>query len=225
MLISFIRTAILYLALILAIRLMGKRQLGQMEPTEFVVTLLIADLASVPMQNEGIPLLSGLIPILVVLSIELILSVTVWFSVPMRRLFCGKPVILLENGKLLHQNLRKTRVSSDELTAHLRLQGYADLSQIRYAILETSGSISVLPDPACAPASAKDAGVKAAPLHLPVTLITQGRIMEKNLSAAGRSRAWVEEQVKKRNCRLEDVFLMTADRTGKVYLSVCGRSE
>ena len=93
MLVSFARAVILYLALILVIRLMGKRQLGQMEPTEFVVTMLIADLASVPMQDEGIPLLSGLIPILVVLAIELLLSVLVYHSVPMRRFFCGKPVV------------------------------------------------------------------------------------------------------------------------------------
>ena len=116
MLISFLRTIILYLLLIASIRLMGKRQLGEMEPTEFVVTMLIADLASVPMQDEGIPLLSGLIPILVVLAIELLLSVLVYHSVPMRRFFCGKPVVLMHDGKLEQQNLRKTRVTPDELT-------------------------------------------------------------------------------------------------------------
>ena len=136
MLVSFARAVILYLALILVIRLMGKRQLGQMEPTEFVVTMLIADLASVPMQDEGIPLLSGLIPILVVLAIELLLSVLVYHSVPMRRFFCGKPVVLMHDGKLEQQNLRKTRVTPDELTEFLRLQGVTDLTTVQYAILK-----------------------------------------------------------------------------------------
>ena len=116
MLISFLRAVILYLALILAIRLMGKRQLGEMEPMEFVVTMLIANLASVPMQDTGTPLLAGLIPILVVLAVELILSVAVFRSIAVRRLFCGKPVILMENGRILQENLRRTRVNPDELT-------------------------------------------------------------------------------------------------------------
>ena len=133
-----------YLSLFLSIRLMGKRQLGQMEPTEFVVTMLIADLASVPMQDEGIPLLSGLIPILVVLAIELLLSVVVYHSVPLRRFFCGKPVVLMENGRLIQENMKKTRVNPDELTEFLRIQGVTDLTTVQYAILETNGSVSAL---------------------------------------------------------------------------------
>ena len=109
MLISLIRAVILYLALILVVRLMGKRQLGEMEPMEFVVTMLIANLAAVPMQETGTPLLAGLLPILVVLSVELVLSVVTYRSVGMRRFLCGKPVILIENGRLLQQNLKKTQ--------------------------------------------------------------------------------------------------------------------
>ena len=123
MLISFIRTMILYTILIVVIRLMGKRQLGEMEPMEFVVTMLLANLAAVPMQETGIPLLSGLIPILVVLSMELLLSVLVYHSVGARRLLCGKPVILMENGRLLQENLKKTRITPDELTEFLRIEG------------------------------------------------------------------------------------------------------
>ena len=142
MLISLIRAVILYLALILVVRLMGKRQLGEMEPMEFVVTMLIANLAAVPMQETGTPLLAGLLPILVVLSMELVLSVLSYKSVPIRRFLCGKPVVLIENGKLLQENLKKTRVHTDELTEYLRIQGVTDLTQVQYAILETSGAIS-----------------------------------------------------------------------------------
>ena len=144
MLISFLRTIILYLLLIASIRLMGKRQLGEMEPTEFVVTMLVANLAAVPMQESGIPLLAGAVPILVVLAMELLLSVLSYHSIRFRRLVCGKPVILIENGKLIQRNLQKTRVTPDELTEYLRLQGVVDLSQVKYAILETSGNVSVL---------------------------------------------------------------------------------
>ena len=142
MLISLIRAVILYLALILVVRLMGKRQLGEMEPMEFVVTMLIANLAAVPMQETGTPLLAGLLPILVVLSVELVLSVLTYRSVGVRRFLCGKPVILIENGRLLQQNLKKTRVNTDELSEYLRIQGVTDLAQVQYAILETSGAIS-----------------------------------------------------------------------------------
>ena len=134
MLISFIRTMILYTILIVVIRLMGKRQLGEMEPMEFVVTMLLANLAAVPMQETGIPLLSGLIPILVVLSMELLLSVLVYHSVHARRLLCGKPVILMENGRLLQENLKKTRITPDELTEFLRIEGVTDLASVKYAI-------------------------------------------------------------------------------------------
>ena len=134
MLITLIRTVLLYLLLIFSVRLMGKRQLGEMEPMDFVVSMLIANLAAVPMQETGIPLLAGAIPILLVLAMELLLSVCIFHSVPLRRLLCGKPVILIENGRLLQENMRKTRINPDELTEYLRLQGVVELSQVQYAI-------------------------------------------------------------------------------------------
>ena len=145
MILSYTRTAILYLILILSIRLMGKRQIGQMEPAEFVVTMLVANLASIPMQDGGIPLFSGLVPILTVLGLELTLSGLIMRSVFLRRLFCGKPVILIDNGKILQDNLRRTRVTLDELTGHLREKDILDLRQVQFAILETNGNLSVFP--------------------------------------------------------------------------------
>ena len=120
MLLSYMRTIILYLVLVAVIRLMGKRQVGQMEPSEFVVTMLIANLASIPMQDGGIPLYSGLVPILTVLGVELILTALSMRFVPFRKLLCGRPVILIENGKILQQNLRSTCITLDELTELLR---------------------------------------------------------------------------------------------------------
>ena len=135
MILSYLRTVVLYLVLIFVIRLMGKRQIGQMEPSEFVVTMLVANLASIPMQDSGIPLLSGLVPILTVLGAELALSAGAMRSLLLRRLLCGKPVILIDNGKLLPENLRSTRITLDELSGHLREKDVLDITTVQYAIL------------------------------------------------------------------------------------------
>ena len=147
MILSYIRTVLLYLVLIFVIRLMGKRQIGQMEPAEFVVTMLVANLAAIPMQDGGIPLYSGTVPILTVLGMELVLSTLSMRSIRIRRMLCGKPVILIENGNILQGNLRKTRVTLDELTSHLRQKDILDLQTVQYAILETDGNLSVFPYP------------------------------------------------------------------------------
>lgn len=219
MLISFIRTLILYSVLILVIRLMGKRQIGEMEPMEFVVTMLLANLAAVPMQETGIPLLAGLIPILVVLSMELLLSVLVYRSVGARKLLCGKPVILIEKGKLLEQNMKKTRITPDELTEFLRIEGIVDIASVKYAILETNGEMSVLPYAKYKPANAKAAGVQVDDVQLPVTVISDGRILTENLPLLGKTRTWVDEVLRNYNCAAKDVYLLSCDPGGKLYFS------
>ena len=160
MILSYLRTIILYLVLIAVIRLMGKRQIGQMEASEFVVTMLVANLASIPMQDTGIPLFSGFVPIVTVLGLELVLSHLSLRSIRLRKLLCGKPVILIENGNILQENLRKTRVTLDELTGHLREKDVLDLGSVQYAILETNGNLSVFPYPDDRPANAREAKVQ-----------------------------------------------------------------
>lgn len=220
MLISLIRTVILYAALFATIRLMGKRQVGEMEPMEFVVSMLIANLAAVPMQEIGIPLLSGLIPILIVLAVELLFSVATYSSVRLRRMLCGKPVILIEKGKLLQENLRKTRVNPDELTTYLRMKGIVDINTVEYAILETNGQVSTLLYPKYEPATAMDAGIKASEQPLPVTLISAGTLMQENLQILGKSQGWVEETLRPYNCKISDVYLLTCTPGGKLYLAI-----
>lgn len=219
MLISYIRTIILYLLLILVVRIMGKRQIGQMEPTEFVVTMLLANLAAVPMQDNGIPLTSGLIPILTVLGAELILSALAFQSIRLRRLLCGKPVILIENGHICQKNLVRTRIHLDELTEHLRQQGMLNLESVKYAILETNGTISAIPFAKDAPATARDAGIAAKEIFLPYTLISDGRLLTQNLQLSGHSRHWLRRQLEKRNLRQQEVLLMSVDESGKIYLA------
>ena len=219
MLISYIRTVILYLLLILVVRVMGKRQIGQMEPTEFVVTMLLANLAAVPMQDNGIPLASGLVPMLTVLGISLILSVLAYQSIRMRRLLCGKPVILVENGTICQRNLARTRIHLDELTEHLREQGILDLTTVKYAILETNGLISTFLYPKDAPATAKDAGITVKDAFLPYTLISDGHLLPQNLHLAGYNRHWLRRQLEKRNLQPHQVLLMTVDGAGKIFLA------
>lgn len=217
MLLSYIRTILLYLILVLVVRVMGKRQIGEMEPAEFVVTMLLANLAAIPMQDVGIPLLSGLVPILTVLGVELILAVLSLRFLAFRRLLCGKPVVLIENGKILQSNLSRTRLTLDELTEHLREKGFLDLSVVKYAILETNGQLSVFPYAKDAPATAKDAGIKATEEYLPYTIVSDGRLILENLALSRRNEAWLEKELKARNRALEETLLLTVDETGKVY--------
>ena len=216
MLLSYIRTVFLYLVLIFVIRLMGKRQIGQMEASEFVVTMLVANLAAIPMQDGGIPLYSGLVPILTVLGVELILSALAMRSVRFRRLLCGKPVILIENGKILRQNLRKTRVNLDELTELLRQKDVLSPEKVQYAILETNGNLSVFPYPKYKPAPATDAGIQVKEQRLPYTVIADGFVYRENLRLAGKDEAWLEKTLTERQADIESTLLLTLDTGGKV---------
>jgi len=208
---SYVRTVALYLVLIAVIRLMGKRQIGQMEASEFVVTMLVANLASIPMQDGGIPLYSGLVPILVVLGMELTLSGLILRSVPVRRFFCGKPVILIDNGKVLMDNLRRTRVTLDELTGHLRQKDVLDIQAVQFAILETDGSLSVFPYPGERPATACEAGIHTRKQFLPITIVEDGYVSEENLRKAGKNRQWLDKILDQHSARRQDVLLLTVD--------------
>ena len=191
MILSYVRTIILYLVLIFCVRLMGKRQIGQMEPSEFVVTMLVANLAAIPMENEGVPLYIGLIPMLTVLGTELVLSGAMLRSIRLRKLLCGKPVILIENGRILQENLRAARLTLDELAGHLREKDVLDIRTVQYAILETNGNLSVFPFPSELPASAREAGIHPKDRFLPVTVISDGQLLRQNLQYAAKDEAWV----------------------------------
>lgn len=217
MILSYVRTVLLYLVLVAVILIMGKRQIGEMEPSEFVVTMLVANLAAIPMQDGGIPLFSGLVPILTVLGMELVLSAASLRSIRLRKLLCGKPVILIENGHILQENLLKTRVTIDELTGHLREKDVLDLQSVQYAILETNGNLSVFPYPKCVPASAKDAGIQASHQFLPVTIVSDGRLLEENLKSAGVDMAWVRKTLAEKHAQIADTWLLTVDKAGKVF--------
>lgn len=216
MLSVFFRTVFLYLVLMVVIRLLGKRQLGQMEPSEVVVTMVVADLAAYPMQDENIPLLVGLIPIGAVLTMELLLSRLSMRSIRLRKLLCGKPVILIENGKLLYENLRKTRVTLDELSSQLREKDILDPALVQYAILETGGNLSVFPFPEECPVTAKQAGIPVQKQYMPITVISDGQVISDNLKKAGRDQRWLQKTLSDRHATVQTTLLLTVDHGGCV---------
>ena len=203
----FYRTVLFYFALILVIRLLGKRQVGQMEPSEFVVTMLIANLASVPLEDPDLPIHYGLVPMAIVFVCERLISLLCLKSIRLRRLLCGKPVILIENGHLLEQNLRRTRVNLDELSGHLRKEGVLAMEEVQFAILETNGSITVFPYPP-----------KPEKQELPYTVISDGRILRDNLRLLGRDEQWLLKKLRGRSLTVEGVLLMTLTQSGKIAL-------
>ncbi|MBE6925118.1 MAG: DUF421 domain-containing protein [Ruminococcaceae bacterium] len=214
---SFFRGGFLYLVLILTVRLMGKRQVGQMEPSEFVVTMLMADLVSIPMDDPSVPLSRGLLPMAAVLGTELLLSVLSMDFIKLRRLLCGKPVILIENGRLIQRNLRRTRITADELRGHLRIKEVMDINTVQYAILETNGELSVFLWPRFQSATVEQSGLKPDAQSLPVTLVEDGQLLRQNLLRSGKDEMWVRRQLQRRNSSLRQTYLMTVDGTGKIF--------
>lgn len=211
MLLSFYHTIILYSLLFLEVRLMGKRQLGQLEPSEFVATMLIADLAAIPIENTDMPIWMGVIPMATVLGIETLIAAASLHSVWLRKILCSKPVILIENGKLLQKNMKKSKVTLDELTGQLRQKDILDLQVVQYAILETDGNISVFPYPKEKPATAAEAGIKTKKQYFPVTIISDGCLLADNLKTAGKDRAWVEKILRQHDATQKSTWLLTVD--------------
>ena len=212
------RTLFFYLLLLAVIRLMGKRQVAQMEPSEFAVTMLVANLASIALEEPDTPIWSGAMAMGTVLVLEYALSIVSLRSVRLRRVLCGKPVILIDNGQLLMENLRATRVNLDELSGHLREKGILDFASVQFAILETNGAVTVFPFPHCQPPTAADLGVEAGKQELPYTVISDGRLIAHNLRLAGKNELWLQDYLHGQGCTRDQVALLTLTPGGKTHL-------
>ena len=215
---AFFRTLILYFILRVGLRLMGKRQIGELEPSELVLTLIISDLAAVPMQDFGIPLVNGVFPIVTLLCVSMLLSFVSLKSIRFRGLICGYPTVIIRDGKVLQRNMARNRFTVDELLEQLRSQGYSDLTAVKYAVLETSGQVSVLPYTKDSPVTPQVMNMTVQDdVTLPVLVINDGHIMSENLSASGYDAVWLDKQLKER-CLTSprQVFLMTVDEAGAV---------
>ena len=216
MYISLIRTVILYALIVSVLRLMGKRQIGELEPAELVATILISDLAAVPMQDIGIPLLSGVIPILTLLAMELIIAEVSMRSIRFRKLLCGKPVFLIRDGIIDQKAMAKNRFSLDELRESLREKGILDVSKVKYAVLETNGKLSTFLFPAFNPPTSNDLHIKPGELSFPVAVISDGIILSDNLTYLGLDSKWLHQELNGSNPK--NVFLMTVTEAGAVVI-------
>ena len=202
----------------------GKRQIGELEPSELVLTMMISDLATVPMQDFGIPLLAGVIPILTLLALSMLLSQLSLHSLRFRALVCGTPSVLIREGVVQQTAMRENRYTLDELLEELREQGYSSIADIKYAVLENSGQLSVLPWARQQPPTAEQLGVDVRDeTTLPVVLINDGRVLRKNLAACRRDEAWLTETLQRNGLvSPKEVFLLTQDDQGQI---VCIKKE
>jgi uncharacterized membrane protein YcaP (DUF421 family) len=213
MITAFVRTIILYFLIVVGMRLMGKRQIGELEPSELVLTMMISDLAAVPMQDFGIPLLSGLLPILTLLALSLLLSQLSLRSLRLRALICGTPTVLIRGGKLQQDAMRKNRFTIDEL-----------MEELKYAVLENSGQLTVFPWTAQQPPTAEQLGLGLEDdVTLPMVIINDGRVIHRNLTACGRDENWLRKQLSREKASSpREIFLLTLDEQGQVF---CVRKE
>jgi len=196
MLIVFIRTIILFVLIITLMRIMGKRQIGQLQASELVVSLIIADLAAIPMGNVGIPLLSGIVPILTLFIGEAILSYISLRSQTARKILSGKPSIIISKGKIVEKELNKQRFSIDDLVEQLRIKNVSNIEDVEYAILETGGNLSIILKTNKMPVLKEDLNIDAKYEGLPITLIIDGILINENLSAAGLNINWINNELK-----------------------------
>lgn len=220
MLTIIIRSIIIYLIVLIVYRLMGKRQLGQMQPFELVLTLIIADLATIPMAEVSVPVLHGIVPLLTLVILHFILTIISRASQTMSKIISGKPVIIINPKGIDYKAMKKLNLSTDDIFAALREQGYFSIAQVQYAIMETNGKVSVMPKAEFAPATNGDLQIEQQNSFLPIVMVSEGKIMKENISLAGLSEQQVltiiEKQEKKK--KLKDILLLTIDQRGEGYI-------
>ncbi len=221
MITAFFRTVILYLLLMVGLRLTGKRQLGQMEPTELVLMMLLSDLAAVPMQDFGIPLLHGAVPIITLLGLSTLISALCIHHIRFRDLVCGSPTIVIREGVIQQREMAKNRLTVDELLEELRLQGILSPSQVKYAVLETGGQLSVLLRADQQPVTPQQMALPVDDdVHLPVVIVSDGHLLEKNMAKLALDEKWLHRQLQHHGlAHHKQVFLLTVDGTGQVELT------
>lgn len=223
MLISFVRAFILYAVVVIVMRVMGKRQLAQMQPFELVVTLMIADLASVPMENSGKPLLGGIIPIIALTVSQLALSWLTMKSERIRAFVCGSPSILIEKGIINQTELKKQRINLNDLLEQLRTKDVPQVSDVEFAVLETGGQLNVIPKSQSRPVTPEDLQIDLPDVGIPLTIIMDGQIHHQNLKKANLDISWLTRELKKKNLSAKDVFFACLYSNGQLEIQTLER--
>ena len=220
MLILIYRTAIMFLSVLVTMRLLGKRQLGQLELSELVVAIMVSEFAVIPVANPERSLLDGIIPVSVLLVCELGIAFFCMKSVRLRSFIIGKPSILLHDGQIVQREMRKNRLTVTELSEKLRIQGYTDFSTLKYVVLEVNGTMSAIPYAAHSPATHAAHQLPGEDKGLPVLVINDGRLLEENLHRLGLDQRWLEKELKRRGVPgYEQVFILTVDEKRNIYFA------
>ena len=217
MLNTFVRVIIIYLLVLVVMRLMGKREIGQMQPFELVIAIMIADLASVPMSDTGIPITNGIVPILALLLIQLIISLVNLKSMKMTEVLCGVPSILIFRGRIDEKTLKKEKLTVNELQEKLRQNNVFSIGDVEYAILETSGQVTVIQKPEKRNIIPEDFGITPEYEGIPYDLVIDGKVMHENLKKIDKSYEWLKQEANKFNIKPEDALVITYDGKGQFF--------
>lgn len=222
MLTIILRSIIIYLIVLFVFRIMGKRQLGQMQPFELVLTLIIADLATIPMAEISVPVLHGIVPLFTLVILHFLLTLLTRLSTTLSAVVSGKPVILINPRGIDYKAMKKLSISIDDIFEAMRGIGYFSLEQVEYAIMETNGKISILPKAELAPATNQSVGAQVEKAVIPINIISEGKILKENLALANIDEAFVEKFLKTNigKAKIKDVLVMTLDDNGAVYLQL-----
>ena len=222
MLITFFRSIALYIIVLIVMRLMGKREIGQLQPFELAISIMIADLASIPMTDPGIPIFNGIIPILGLLVMHLLISIINLKSSKAREIICGRPSILIYRGKINENNLKKERFTINELEERLRGNNVINLGDVEFAILETSGQVTVIQKPDKRNTIPQDFNIMPEYEGIPYDLVIDGKVMKENLKAIGKDYNWLKKQIEKFNMKPEEALVVTIDGKGQIF---CQKKE
>ena len=220
MIISLIRAIILYTLIIFAIRLMGKRQIGELQPGELAITILISNIAVLPIENIDVPLILGAVPILTLVCFELLLSILSMKSSKLRTILSGKPIFVIENGKINQKAINSLRFTVDDLTEGLRGCEVFDISQVAYAIVETNGTMSVVKKFQSQNLTPKMLNLEDQQTVIPLVIISDGKVVEDNLKEIGLTSKWLFNKLKKENLIADDIFIMTADKNEQTFIAL-----
>ena len=222
MLITFFRSIVLYILVLIVMRLMGKREIGQLQPFELAIAIMIADLASIPMTEIGIPIYYGIVPILGLLMMHMFISFLNMKSINAREILCGRPSILIYRGKIIEKELKKQRFTINELEERLRGNDVFNIGDVEYAILETSGQVTVIQKPEKRNVTPEDLNINPDYEGIPYDLVVDGKVMTENLKELGKNYKWLEKQTEKFNIKPEEALVVTLDAKGQIY---CQKKE
>lgn len=214
MTIAFLRTIILYSLVFFAVRLMGKRQIGEMQPSELVVTLMVSNIATMPMENTSIPVLAGAVPILTLVVIEIFLSYWMMHNTKVKNFISGNPVVIIDDGKIIQKSMRDLRFTVDDLLEDLRKSGVFDISTVRYAVMETDGTVSVLQKQENLPVTPGDLNVSSSSEDFCAAIIRDGELSETSLQLTEKNEQWLNRVLNSENLKRDDIFLMTVYKNG-----------